>query len=279
MEENLRLHIRKHPEIETVDLNEVFAVEEQGNNDTNTTEMAPRKPGNTTSNATESAQKIFSCEICEGKFFTEGFLNYHIQDCHGGEQFVSKVLYDFPLKLHETPDLPLYRDTHPEESENMITSATEPAVRPDLKEDLSLHSIHEQHEEPENTITDATKTTVKIFSCKLCDRSFSTRSKRNYHIRDYHKRERFECDQCSRKFVSKALCDIHLEYHKRPDSNGYVCKTCNLVYHSSNGLKHHYDSKHTSYDQRPYECNVCSRRFTSKHMLLNHMRIHNKETV
>lgn len=133
------------------------------------------------------------------------------------------------------------------------------------------------YKKPKNTITDANKFAVNLFPCKICDRSFRTKGKLNYHIRDYHGRERFQCDQCSRQFVSKSIYDEHLKDHKKPDSRQFVCRICNILYHTANSLNSHTNKKHKTDDQKPFSCTVCTKRFSYKHVLVTHMRVHNKE--
>lgn len=94
---------------------------------------------------------------------------------------------------------------------------------------------------------------------------------------DNRERKQFDCNQCNRTFPSKYLLDLHLKYHKRPDSNSFVCKLCNFVYQSYRGLQQHTISKHKSDKEKPYGCKICNKRFVDKCKLEAHTRIHTGE--
>lgn len=155
-----------------------------------------------------------------------------------------------------------------------------------MEEDLRLHI--RQHPEvetvylnevlaPEKTKNTVTKAAKKIFSCKRCNSSFATQDTLDYHIRNFHGRERFHCDQCSRGFVSKSSYLAHLEYHKKPNSQNFICKICNLVFHAANSLVKHNFSKHVHGNRKLYKCKVCTKEFVETDVLVKHMRLHNKK--
>ena|SRR6218665_1701981 len=81
--------------------------------------------------------------------------------------------------------------------------------------------------------------------CRLCEKTFASRSGLNRHIKTHSEERLFKCSICENALVSKTS----LENHGRTHS----------------GVK-------------PYKCNLCDKAFALKTTLHNHARNHTEKT-
>lgn len=63
---------------------------------------------------------------------------------------------------------------------------------------------------------------------------------------------------------------MHLEVEKM-----FVCEHCGSEYFTNSALKDHYTSAHT--DIRPFECEICKKRFIHQRSLRKHAQSHSDE--
>lgn len=63
---------------------------------------------------------------------------------------------------------------------------------------------------------------------------------------------------------------MHLEVEKM-----FVCEHCGSEYFTNSALKDHYTSAHT--DIRPFECDICNKRFIHQRSLRKHAQSHSDE--
>ena len=66
-------------------------------------------------------------------------------------------------------------------------------------------------------------------SCKICNKSFKTKSNLNRHVSSIHRRsDNFLCEFCGKMFNQKANLDKHIQtLHYK--SITFICETCNKV--------------------------------------------------
>ncbi|XP_048480691.1 zinc finger protein 883 [Plutella xylostella] len=154
-----------------------------------------------------------------------------------------------------------------------------------------------------NLETDVVKVQAKrkknLLLCGLCDSAFVTKEDLHTHIETH--RSASTCQLCGEAFeewpqlishrlnhitnskqLKCHLCwklfklDHALEYHfltEHYDKEfpGLKCKYCGKVYQNTRQMGKHINDLHKS---KAYTCEVCSRVFTRKHALIEHMNVH-----
>lgn len=89
-----------------------------------------------------------------------------------------------------------------------------------------------------------THTREKLFSCSLCNKSFSTKGYLETHIRFHNKERAFSCYLCWKAFVTKND-EKHLKKH--------------LLTHTR---------------EKPYSCRVCGKSYQEKRSRDTHGKVH-----
>jgi len=111
---------------------------------------------------------------------------------------------------------------------------------------------------------------VKPYLCTVCDKRYRTKHELNTHRNIHSDRnkstERGTCSQGSKELK------VHRRIH--PGQKPLECYVCNKRFTTTANLAAH--SKIHS-GENPHECNVCSKQFTSAGNLAQHRRIHSGE--
>lgn len=112
----------------------------------------------------------------------------------------------------------------------------------------------------------------KVFTCKICNRSFGYKHVLQNHERTHTGEKPFECPECHKRFTR----DHHLKTHMRlhTGEKPYHCSHCDRQFVQVANLRRHL-RVHTG--ERPYSCELCDARFSDSNQLKAHMLIHNGE--
>lgn len=112
----------------------------------------------------------------------------------------------------------------------------------------------------------------KVFTCKICNRSFGYKHVLQNHERTHTGEKPFECTQCHKRFTR----DHHLKTHMRlhTGEKPYSCSHCDRQFVQVANLRRHL-RVHTG--ERPYTCEICESRFSDSNQLKAHMLVHNGE--
>lgn len=84
--------------------------------------------------------------------------------------------------------------------------------------------------------------------------------------------DEYECDICSKRFISKTKIRQHLITHINEGRRKFLCVACGNQFCSKFGLAQHISSIHDK--EQKFQCTKCSRRFAHKHNLKTHMNRH-----
>ena len=79
---------------------------------------------------------------------------------------------------------------------------------------------------------------------------------------------KYECDVCSKKFVTKERLFAHRRLHL---GKRFLCSRCDFKARSSTSLRNHIIMKHS---ERRFQCFLCSKKFGSKQNLEQHGVVH-----
>lgn len=106
------------------------------------------------------------------------------------------------------------------------------------------------------------KKSGKKYSCNICRKTFVNLASVQQHVGSQHldiNEKPFKCNQCDKRFALWRLLNHHQIIH----SSKYQCKFCGKKCHHSQSLKIH-ESRHSNSGERPFECNVCHKKFAKK---------------
>ncbi|XP_058832392.1 protein krueppel-like [Topomyia yanbarensis] len=121
------------------------------------------------------------------------------------------------------------------------------------------------------TITTSTRdpSRDKVFTCKICNRSFGYKHVLQNHERTHTGEKPFECPECHKRFTR----DHHLKTHMRlhTGEKPYSCTHCDRQFVQVANLRRHL-RVHTG--EKPYECEMCEQKFSDSNQLKAHMLSH-----
>lgn len=145
----------------------------------------------------------------------------------------------------------------------------------------------------------------RSFECYRCKEKFLSCWKTTVHLRQHYAAEKFKCNVCGTRFTvlddyNRHLCQgtsiacsycnetfdttvallNHLE-HSHDEKTLFKCQKCAQFY-SMELLKQIHMRQHVeveSEDSKPYGCNVCKKRFSTRLSLRNHKEIHSEEKL
>lgn len=197
-----------------------------------------------------------------------------------------KVDHVDKLKLH-------FAEKHPEESTNFLCPYCNDVF--EIKAHLEEHLLtHKQNSPAESQKPNNEKSLI----CLTCGLTFKTKKALKSHV-ETHSSQEFKCNKCNATFQKEKLLnehqikhhrDLHCKYcgkeirqfkalrnhelrHEKV-SEIFECETCNRVFKTKTGLRHHL-AVHTG--EYKFCCNYCGRGFMSRMMLEEHLSKHTKE--
>uniref|UniRef100_A0A8D8Z0R8 Zinc finger protein 268 n=4 Tax=Cacopsylla melanoneura TaxID=428564 RepID=A0A8D8Z0R8_9HEMI len=108
------------------------------------------------------------------------------------------------------------------------------------------------------------------YECSICCKKYATQAKLNFHSKT-HQPAALTCGHCNKKFTTKQYLRQHLNIHQRI-SGGVTCTDCGAEFKS---LKAQLSHKQRSHPIALYDCQQCTRSFTSSARLSKHVgRMH-----
>ena len=89
-----------------------------------------------------------------------------------------------------------------------------------------------------------------------------------------HGQKRFQCDFCKKEFKLRHHLTRHVRIHT--GEKPYVCEFCGKAFVEDSGFRLHMRS-HTDPNYLKFECDICKKRFPTKHSLITHSIKHTDE--
>ncbi|XP_075727906.1 uncharacterized protein LOC119165416 isoform X1 [Rhipicephalus microplus] len=108
------------------------------------------------------------------------------------------------------------------------------------------------------------------FTCYICQKGFFRADDVEKHMRVHTKEKRsYDCKECGRRFNVSNNLSRHRKVHTE-DAGTHACAECGKTFKQKTHLKSHMRT-HTG--ERPYQCSLCSQRFTELGSARKHERI------
>lgn len=116
------------------------------------------------------------------------------------------------------------------------------------------------------------------FQCDQCSKVFPKAFNIDRHMREVHAvKKAFTCVQCNKAFSSKRHLQEHSGIHR--GEKKHKCPKCSHQCYTASGLRTHIQEIHSSSEQRVHSCEECGEKFAKIYGLKRHIkRKHPKDT-
>lgn len=224
------------------------------------------------------------CDLCELNFEQQSDLQGHLSSVHG------------PKELHQ--NFPCSKCDKTFTNEKSLTVHISKVHQNILNQDFTqrlINSKAKSKRDSNNTIdlkrieTPVCEICGKIFSqqqhlfihkqavhlkskkavCDLCGKHFDHIRYLKAHMKRHAGIKKHACNQCNLSFIESNSLRLHMQTHLDPEQRSYkiICKFCGKKFVSKTNYKDHLN-KHTG--DKPYECDLCGRKFGFKSMIDKH---------
>ncbi|XP_038211858.1 zinc finger protein OZF-like [Zerene cesonia] len=108
------------------------------------------------------------------------------------------------------------------------------------------------------------------FECNICSRRFISPSRLKEHTLIHTKEKPFMCDMCNKGFRNSRLMMVHKRQVHDKEKH-HLCQFCSKSFFKKYALQIHLRS-HSK--EKPYECKICGKWYSCSTVLKNHALLH-----
>ena len=250
---------------------------------------------------------LLRCENCEGNFGTKEELENHLCLSTSASNDIDSDLINKQWQKVECSfceEIFQHRKevenyVHLHQGRHFVYKCTECGTAFQTKGDVLCHAYVEHY-----GVTLVDIGAAKLYKCFICSRRFTTKGRLEQHIK-FHSQLKYKCprDDCGWVFDSKEF-QVHVNvYHDKPkptkirneeiicpkclprfdnrslpvqnDTISFSCLECPKVFNSKQQRSEHIRSVHGTYSLgRQHICSLCTREFTLKTKLHDHIKMH-----
>ncbi|CAD7013655.1 unnamed protein product [Ceratitis capitata] len=111
-------------------------------------------------------------------------------------------------------------------------------------------------------------------TCFLCQKSLTDFRELKLHYREEHKTNGYvKC--CGKKLLKRGVLVDHIRFHNDPEY--FKCEHCDKVFCDRGNLESHLKYFHASKERTAYKCEICSKEFYWRKVLVRHYQIHSSK--
>ncbi|CAL8137151.1 unnamed protein product [Orchesella dallaii] len=246
-----------------------------------------------------SANRTYNCFVCQERFLTATLRRLHMKGSHdvsnrsGPERLVCDVC---GIECRTKGNLKMHLQIHQEVRDFVCAECGKSFT---TRQFLRNHKFRD-HVPADDKINPLT--------CRICKKTFHNKSYLNKHNMTVHeKKYSFFCDKCGNGFLYMCrlkrhlmiqhgvgeplmhICPIesckktfwsitHFKNHMARHRNEpkYKCRFCGKDFFC-NSRRHRHEQIHTNAKTKPYQCEICNKRFPVRNYLYIHMKSHRKK--
>ncbi|XP_026314367.1 zinc finger protein 675-like isoform X2 [Hyposmocoma kahamanoa] len=109
-------------------------------------------------------------------------------------------------------------------------------------------------------------------TCKICIKTFSTRGRKDYHMKTVHTNSKLKCSECDETFSNRMLRLKHLAEIHKFEMPKYECNVCMKEFASRGCLLTHTKSIHLK--DKAYTCEICNKSYFRRSVWKRHLKGH-----
>lgn len=111
-------------------------------------------------------------------------------------------------------------------------------------------------------------------ACSLCEKSLNDFRELKIHYRQEHQTNGYaKC--CGKKLYNRGVLVDHIHFHNNPEY--FKCQLCEKILCDRSNLESHLQYFHDSKERTIYRCEICSKDFYRRKVLVRHYLIHAPE--
>merc|ERR1712179_123389 len=144
---------------------------------------------------------------------------------------------------------------------------------------IESYEQHSQHQsfssnntKSENFVKQEPAEKVQVYTCTVCQKSFSSQESLETHMASHTKKKVYKCKDCTSWFASEDEIESHKAYFHTEDIKPFLCDLCRKTFKTNSQLKIHKDFSHT--EDLTLSCNFCKRIFKQFDALQKHRLVH-----
>ncbi|XP_022648472.1 zinc finger protein OZF-like [Varroa jacobsoni] len=233
----------------------------------------------------ENEKKKFACTFCPMSFNRLRFFEVHVKAHDGPKPFKCQSCgFAFGAEEH----LSAHIQAHIDKSYACDLCSGRFSRREHLIRHLAIHArsskkhmkqhiknrIKEISKNKDNAFTykGSIKKAISIankgigLKCRICSRTFTTKTWLTRHMKDTHDDIPFQCNICDQIFADRDILEAHVKSHGK---QRFRCTFCSSAFLRKDHLQRHMNS-HTG--ERNFACDVCDKTFIQKAHLNEHKR-------
>ena len=151
----------------------------------------------------------------------------------------------------------------------------------ELIEDIANEQSKDDQEPKKYKIKDPKMSKNRKYHCEHCDKTFTSKSYKNAHVKTKHQSQRLPCEFCGKQVIESRfqnhLINCKIIHYKKYSGRPFQCNKCKKSFSRKSHLSEHQNVhvkvKENKLDGKsPYDCEICSKTLTNYSELISHLK-------